>query len=685
MIFKYSLMKFRLIITLTLLIMHQLLIAQGTEPCFFDNYQRTNSETIARSEAKIREFLIQKKLSDTLIKIIPVVVHVIHDEGIENISDAQIFSQIDALNEDFRKILNTNGDGNGADTKIEFHLAQLTPEGKCTNGIVRIRSSLTNHQTHQRSMLKDLSYWDNLRYFNIYVVKSINGGSGILGYASFPGGPSDEDGIVVRHNYFGRTGTAASSLGRTTTHEAGHWLGLYHTFNNGCGLDLCADGDYICDTPPAANPNFYCPTINSCSNDVPDIDDQVENYMDYSNEVCKNIFTVGQKERMDASLHVFRWDIWQNENLVSTGTDSTHISSPCNAVADFTSNSQSVCVGNPVLFINKSLNNCNSYQWFFPGGTPNTSNQQNQVVTYNTEGVYSASLHATNDFGTDSISFVNYIHVVSPSLGQVLPFEEGFESDIFPENGINIDNPDGGVTWERDTIAVAFSGNASVKINNLVNTNYGQADALVLPNFDLTSFSGIPYIKFKWAYAKSDPNYSDELLVLISTDCGVNFSQVFYRSGTSLTTGPTQITPYIPDSTTQWKSASISLNNYKTSTNAIIKIVNVTDGGNNLYLDNISLGDIATEIWENEPLETFNLFPNPATSSATIEYQLNHSKKTLISIYDMMGNLIQVLEESIKTEGTHRVIINRNELSPGVYFIKSDFGDKQFIRKIIFM
>ncbi|MCK6649628.1 MAG: PKD domain-containing protein, partial [Bacteroidia bacterium] len=494
------------------------------EPCYFDKYQRQNQLKVNEAEKIIKEEISKSKLYQKAmtspVKVIPVVVHIIHNGGTENISDAQIQSQIDVLNEDFRKITGTNGDGNGVDTEIEFCLAKKTPNGECTNGIVRIQSTLSNHQTYQRSMLKQLTYWDNTRYLNMYVVKSINGSSGILGYSSFPGGPPDEDGIVVRHNYFGRIGTAASSIGRTTTHEIGHWFGLYHTFNGGCGVDTCADGDYVCDTPPAANPNFGCPTINSCSIDFPDVNDQIQNYLDYSDDNCKDMFTMGQKTRMHATLNTIRALIWNDTNLVFTGCDSSFVSAPCNVVADFTANSQTICINNQILFTNKTLNGATSYQWYFPGGTPAISTSTNPTITYNALGTYSVKLVAYGGLGADSVEFTNYITVTTPPVGQALPYFEGFESFTFPSNGINIDNPDGGITWERDTVAVMYSGVAAAKINNLINTNYGQSDALLLPSFDFTTYTVTPYLFFKWAYAKSDPSYSDELIVLVSKDCG---------------------------------------------------------------------------------------------------------------------------------------------------------------------
>lgn len=672
---------------MSVLICANALAQSFTEPCYFDKYQRQHQSSINEAEAIIRNSIVKSKFYKVMsssVKTIPVVVHVIHVGGAENISDAQVQSQIDVLNEDFRKMTGTNGDGNGVDTEIQFCLAKKTPEGKCTNGIVRIQSTLSNHQTYQRSMLKQLSYWDNTRYLNMYVVKTINSASGILGYSSFPGGPPDEDGIVVLHNYFGRIGTAAASIGRTTTHEIGHWFGLYHTFNGGCGVDTCADGDYVCDTPPAANPNFGCPTINSCSNDFPNVNDQVQNYLDYSNDNCKNMFTMGQKVRMHTTLNMIRTLIWSDTNLVVTGCDSGYVISPCNVVADFTANSQTICINNQILFTNKTLNNATSYQWYFPGGTPASSSSANPVITYNTLGTYPVKLVAFGGLGSDSVEITNYVTVVSPPVGQTLPYFEGFETSAFPVNGITIDNPDSGITWERDSIAVKYSGTGSAKINNLINTNYGQSDALILPSFDFTSYTGVPFLFFKWAYARSDPNYSDELIVLVSKDCGVNWSQVFYRTGANLVTGPTQTTPYVPDATTIWKTANISLNTYSTSSNVLIKIVNVTDGGNNLYIDHINLGSNITGVEENSAEDyQILLYPNPANNSFTLQYLLSKSDDVSYDILDITGRKIVSAELEKQAAGLHNFTVQTDEFSNGVYFVKLKMGNVLLTRKIL--
>lgn len=679
-------MKIKILI-ITALFANFITKAQNNEPCYFDKYQRINKAAIEKAELAIQKGLhkAEKKLlsHNPNLKVIPVVVHVIHDGGTNNISDAQIQSQIDVLNEDFRKKIGTNGFGAGVDTDVEFCLAKKDPQGKCTNGIVRVNSPLSNHQTYQRSQLKLLSYWDNTRYLNMYVVKNINNGSGILGYSSFPGGPPDEDGIVVRHDYYGKTGTASASLGRTTTHEIGHWFGLYHTFNSGCGIDTCADGDLVCDTPPAANPNYGCPTINSCSNDIPNVNDQIQNYLDYSNDNCKSMFSNGQKQRMQATLVSLRNDIWQQWNLDSTGCDSGFVNSNCKVIADFVTLNPNICVGNSIIFYNKSQNTPISYQWYFQGGTPAMSSVANPTVSYAAVGSFQVKLIATNSYGTDSLIINNYVNVTTPPIGQALPYFENFESVTFPTNGITIDNPDGGITWERDTIATAYQGLASAKINNLININYGQSDALVLPRFDFTSFTGTPYLNFKWAYAKSDPSYSDELIVLASKDCGVNWSQVFYRTGTAMITGTTQTTPYVPTASTVWKIANISLATYTTYPNVQLKIVNVTDGGNNLYVDNINLGALITSVTEMETaINDVLIYPNPTNGNFSIEYQLTKNEDITIEITDVLGREIYKTVHSYQIIGTNKQEVN-TFLENGVYNLNLKMGNSTTNKKIV--
>jgi len=659
--------KILLIASILMIISNSGLGQRIVEPCAFDQIAKMKIKQA--TEKRIQDGVValnQNKSSHTL-KTIPVVVHIIHTGGTENISEAQVQSQIDILNEDFGKLPGTPGDGNGVDTEVRFCLAKYDPNGNCTNGIVRINSSLANHKTFERPLLKQLSFWDNTRYMNIYVVKSITGGT--LGYSSFPGGPAEEDGIVVRHNVFGNIGTAASSMGRTMPHEAGHWFGVYHTFSNGCGVDECSDGDFVCDTPPVSTANFGCPTgVNSCSNDSPDLPDLVDNYMDYSDDACKSMFTQGQADRMQSTLTTIRTAIWSDTNLIFTGCDTNYIAPPtCDVVSNFVALTNDICIGNSVYFMDISLNTATSWSWTFPGGSPTTSSAQNPTITYNALGSYDAILVVSDGVTTDSIAFTNYITVSNPGIGDPLPFFENFENG-FPQNGLSIFNADGLGTWDLDSVA-PYQGNYCIKIDNLNNPCCGSIDEIYLPYFDLTTVGATPYMKFEWAYAKSDALYSDELIVQLSTDCGNTWNQVFYKTQSSLVTGPTQTTSFIPDSS-EWNSAFISLGAYASEQYALLRIVNVPDGGNNLYIDDIRIGDAFVGVEEGlveDPLWT--VYPNPSIGIITVDFKNEMSGK--VELFSINGQLIK----SFSFINERKQKLDINEFPNGMYQVQITSGN----------
>lgn len=227
---------------------------------------------------------------------IPVVVHVVYRTATENISAAQVQSQIDILNADFRR-LNADADGTwpqAADTEFEFCLASVDPSGNATDGITRTSTNVNGFGTNDAVKFASsggTNAWPSGDYLNFWVC---NIGGGILGYAQFPGGSASTDGVVNDYRYTGNIGTASApfDLGRTATHEVGHWLNLRHIWGDG----NCNQDDFVTDTPSSDAPNYGCtPTHVSCSST-----DMVQNYMDYSDDACMNLFTQGQKSRMQA-------------------------------------------------------------------------------------------------------------------------------------------------------------------------------------------------------------------------------------------------------------------------------------------------------------------------------------------------------------------------------------------------
>lgn len=247
---------------------------------------------------------------------IPVVVHVIHNGDAygtgENIRDEQVLSQIQVMNEDFRRMAGSPGFGPGVDVEIEFCLAQTDPSGNFTTGIDRVNLNLASFdRTAVEGNLKPNTIWDPTQYLNMWTCRFSGDLNGVLGYAQFPsnsgltglaanGGAATTDGVIMAYNAFGSSAIypAGSYLapydrGRTTTHEVGHWLGLRHIWGDGgCTVD-----DFCADTPVAGAANFGCPTgTDSCPTN-PGLD-QIQNYMDYTDDTCMDRFTQNQKERI---------------------------------------------------------------------------------------------------------------------------------------------------------------------------------------------------------------------------------------------------------------------------------------------------------------------------------------------------------------------------------------------------
>ncbi|WP_051326387.1 zinc metalloprotease [Glycomyces tenuis] len=239
---------------------------------------------------------------------IPVVVHVVWHQEADNVADEQIHSQIEVLNADFRM----RGAGVDtvpepfqalvADARLEFALADTGPDGAPTTGITRTRTDTAvfdADDTVKHAASGGADAWPADRYLNIWVCPL---GGGLLGYAQFPGGAPETDGVVVNHRGFGTTGTATAPFdgGRTTVHEIGHWLNLRHIW--GDDGEGCSGDDFVADTPNQGGPNRGRPEFPNISCDNAPHGDLFMNFMDYSDDAVTVMFTQGQTERMDACL-----------------------------------------------------------------------------------------------------------------------------------------------------------------------------------------------------------------------------------------------------------------------------------------------------------------------------------------------------------------------------------------------
>ena len=671
---------------LALILMANSSFAQEQTRCGIDYIYSTKAAENPAVAAEREAFRQQRAHADAnpienraATRIIPVVFHVLHQNGSENISKEQIQSAITQLNQDY-SLTNTDA-GNlrsiftsvQANAEIEFRLANKDPQGNCTDGIVRIYSAYTNDGDDED--IKSVSRWPNTKYLNIWVIKSIPSdepGFITLGYAYLPDvvnwGP-ELDGIVMRSDRVGTIGTS-NGTGRTLTHEIGHYLGLDHTFSGGCS----GSGDGVSDTPKAADANFGCDyNTNSCTNESPDKPDMIENYMDYSNDNCQVAFTNGQKNIFNSTFSDERASLISNSNLSATGTNDL-ILDVCPPTASFAANVQTICEGGSITYTDDSWGgDATSWDWSFPGGTPSASTEQNPTITYNTAGTYSATLVAGNISGSDSFTRTNYVNVSGDAMYNAEFYSDGFESPSDFSSDWEIMNYTSTYTWERNT-SYKYSGSASVRMNNYSNTA-GEVDDLISPSYNL-SLVNEPTMTFKYAFAQKNADNTDRLRVQVSTNCGETWSTRWVKSNEALGTVTAQNGPFYPTQQSQWQEVEVSIpTNVAAEDNVRFKFEFTCGGGNFLYIDDINITGV-TGI--SEAAEAgISIYPNPATNAVIVELT-NELRNVKAEIRSINGQVI-----SVASITNQKSTLDISNLSSGIYFLRLFSDNLDVTEKIV--
>lgn len=615
--------------------------------------------------------------------VIPVVVHIIHDNGAENISDAQVYDAVEVINDDFNRLNSDWDDVNSAfvglvaDIGIEFRLAQKDPNGNCTNGITRTVSDLT-YEGNQS--MKNLIQWPRDSYMNVWISASAGGAAG---YTLTPGSVDGwwgqgADGIVIQHTYFGRIGTGSIGRSRTWTHETGHWLNLRHTWGgtNDPGLSSnCNSDDNVSDTPNTIGWTSCNSNGQTCGSL-----DNVENYMEYS--YCSKMFTEGQKSRMLAALTsntAERNELWQNSNLIATGTYGPDIL----CAADMTASNRVICVGDSVVFQDASYNGVDGWEWQFPGGNPSTANTSSPIVYYDTPGTYNVSLTAFNSGDQASTTNNNYITVL-PADGYPTPYVEGFESlnSVPSDDWFIFDGQSDGSF--NITSATSYSGSKSIKLINNSNDE-GNLDELISNTIDLSNMSDAT-VTFKYAYRQRNSSNDDLLRFYVSNDCGNSWSlREQMRGLTDLPTTSPSNSSFTPSSQSQW--AEVVIDNIQTSmlvSNFRFKFWFESDGGNNLYIDDINIfGNIVgVEELSAESLG-LNIFPNPVNSTSLLAFELQERAQVQMDIMDVMGRKVMELANGSLSRGQHQYTISKADLGAGMYFVRMSVGDRTTMVKFL--
>lgn len=551
---------------------------------------------------------------------IPVVVHIIHNgEAIgtgANISDAQVLSQIRVLNEDFNRLnadtVNTPAifRSVAGNLDIEFVLARRDPDGLSTTGIQRVNGNRDSWTMNDNYTLKALSYWPAEEYLNIWVCRL---SASHVGFAQFPesdlpgmeGSSTNRltDGVVLHHTVVGSEDDGPFNLdavfnkGRTGTHEVGHFFGLNHIWGKEAS---CNDTDYVDDTPNQYTQTSGCPThprMDNCSAAT-----MFQNYLDYTNDACMNLFTDGQVERMTIVLEN---SPRRNSLLSSPGLQEPDPLPNDIGIRAILFPDISVCSNEivPVIEVHNYGSNLitSTRIRFVLNGTivetrdfPLSLNpQEGAQLSFALLNIPSGShdiafqVLSTNG-GTDSGSYndLRTSTVVVPFFAST-PLTENFSE---PPAGWITRNPDGQITWQIVTAPNENPDNKALKLNAYdYEDKIGEIDVFLSPVVDLSAAPAAA-LSFKVAYARYMQS-NERLQVVVITDCQdrTEGTIIYNKAGDALKTSPATTNAFTPSGENQWRQELLDVSAFIGAARVQFAFVGINDWGNNLYIDNISL------------------------------------------------------------------------------------------------
>jgi hypothetical protein len=693
---------------------NQSVLAQGF--CISDEMHRQAIErnpSLLQNQAALEQFTAQfvanqrmQRTSSTQTDptvIIPVVVHVIHDNGPENISATSIIREIELLNRNFqrrgsdtgrvRNVLFRNIMGNA---NFEFRLARLDPNGRPTSGINRIQSPLT---ANARDNVKALSYWNSANYLNIWVVRSIEsfGGDGtVLGFATFPSNNNmNQQGVVMIANTFGSN---------TLTHELGHFFNLQHPFVGQIAVDAnCNAGvtDQVDDTPKTKGAFSNCDSARARCPGQPM--PNTENYMDYAS--CSYMFTQGQVSRMQAAANSntgSRRTLWSAANLNRTGVNYPRFK----AIAIIGNPKSSICLSESITmqagtFIDYADADV-TYNWEIEGAAQTNITGPNPLISFNSPGFKRVKLVARNAIGADSMTIDSLFNVSGARTIGRTPYIQDFTNTNLLSPSVAGDS-----AWDfyssgtqNFTFAnVGIEGNTGKSLvlrpfNNGTGSNATLETHPILTRIDSTN--EFISVHFYYAAARRTSNTSttsDIVTVLASNDCGrtwttvatINTPQVLYTTDRLSPSGV-----FIPNNQGEWKffsSTRLPSALYRTS-NLQFRINYNTIGTNTstFYIDNFQLANRPVLSAKAKLTEAFdlNIAPNPSVGKSTISFTAQTVAPTTISVLDVAGRTIGSLEFNPEI-GLNELSLSSvaKQLKAGVYTLRISNGSAIQVRKFV--
>jgi Pregnancy-associated plasma protein-A/Secretion system C-terminal sorting domain len=678
-------------------------------PQVYTDLYKTYPELQAQEQAidaRVQEF-IKNAPAGSLEKtragevIIPLVFHIIHSYGLENISDAQVLDAVSILNRDYNK---QNADTVGViapfknligNAKFKFKLARKDPNGNCTNGIDRVYS----YKTFKGDDASKLNSWSRNYYFNIWVTNSI-GSAGVAGYAYKPqslngGFLNVYDGIIILHDYVGSIGTGIPPYSRALTHEMGHSLGLDHTWGGTNNPTIACGDDGVIDTPPTEG-HDKCTTADlydsictppTGSPIVAGPIHNTQNYMEYS--YCSLMFTNGQVDKMYNTSFI---DGNAQRNLLITplawqisGIDSTY--APCAPVSDFMPNRFFACLGTATPLTLSSQNKQGgtlTYSWTLPNSSSNNGTGANLAnVNFTTTGWQPISLATTNGNGTGNVSKNDKVYISDPANTYPINYFETFTEPSNVAKWPIFNTYENYFTW-KVIPSGGYNGGACIKMNTYddrpaaqkyFGTPGGDNDEFISPAFNTVGCTGCT-VNFWSSAATSTNNFTDaydNLSVYFSTNCGISWSTLsatqaqFTNQKNNLFNKLQMPANYSPQGNSDWIARSIPLPAGAQSSATYFKFVyKSSNSSNNMYLDDIGVGNWPTEIMDLMARnDAFSIYPNP--NNGTFNISVKNIANTSIVITDVTGKVL----DNITTDATANsasVITISKALPTGIYF-----------------
>lgn len=648
--------------------------------------------------------------SPKAIVTIPVVFHVIYKSTADNISDARIMAQLDVLNKDYAR-LNSDASntpsafqGVSSNTNIQFCLASQSPTGAATTGIVRKTTTVTSFSSNDAvkySAQGGDDAWPSSSYLNIWVC---NLGGGLLGYAQFPGGAAATDGVVLLAGSVGGPTAVGTStpyhLGRTATHEVGHWLNLRHIWGDAsCGSDL------VTDTPTQQTSNYGCPTFPhvTCSNGANG--DMFMNYMDYTDDGCMNMFTNGQTSRMQALFAAggSRASLTSSTGCGAVTTPSCGIPSglaPSNVTASSSTVSWTALSG--ATSYNVRYKATASTTWTststtstsisLSGLSASTAYEcQVQGNCSGTLGTYSSSTTFTtlSSGGGTTPTTVNVTVGTATTTSGNTPYGTYYmdhraqyiitQAELVAAGYTSANNIIRNLSFYATTASTQSMGSFTIKISNTTSSSFSSTSYLTASS-PVTVYSG--------TFTATANNWSVH-----------NFTTPFTYNGTSnlLVEICWDNSTYTTDTQVRYSATTAYRALYKRQDAATTGICTTTTGTRSYNRPNMRFGFSNTTARmeqpelvssnETEALAQFQIFPNPTNDVVNILYPvMEDGQNANIMVYNAMGQLVANINKGVSQKGNYIQTLNLTSemnLSTGIYICTLQLGDSKISKRFI--